>query len=174
MKLVVLSCAAPPTAPRLEPSSTTTTTIRTKPDLVLLHETNLRPTQPVKVRGYACIACDRLTPRGSTDTVKGGGVMILVKSEGDRPLPYSQLPPLPEAPTDDNTTEAVGVRLHILGSSLDVHSLYVPPLQSGAAPTCPPRAAARLLVTRIDYEKTCVSAVCHRGGFIRTSRFYRW
>ena len=108
--------------------------IRTKPDLVLLHETNLRPTQPVKVRGYACIRCDRLTPRGNTDTVKGGGVMILVKSEGDRPLPYSQLPPLPKAPTD-NTTEAVGVRLHILGSSLDVHCRYVPPIRPGAGDT---------------------------------------
>ena len=81
---------------------------RDHPDLVLLQETNLRPSNVVKIRGYACVRRDRVTPRDDAGPVKGGGVMILVRSDGPRPLSYTQLPPLPHAP-NDITTEAVGV-----------------------------------------------------------------
>ena len=47
-----------------------------------------------------------------------------------RPLSYSQLPPLPH-PSNDATTEAVGVRLHLAGSTFDEHCLYIPPIRSG-------------------------------------------
>ena len=114
---------------------------------MLLQETNLRPHQPVKVRGYACARQDRTTPRGSSDLVKGGGVMILVRAEGPRSLAYSQLFPLPRA-QEDNTTETVGVRIHLCGNTMPTvctclpSALATPTPANKLFPQQPPSVAA--------------------------------
>jgi ribonuclease HI len=91
-------------------------------DVALLQEV----AAPRKIPGFHVLHRPRERARLHGGTIKGGGVMTLVRAG----IPFSRLTSAPLHPLDD-TSEWLGIRVLLKGKKLDVHNLYLPPIRTG-------------------------------------------
>ena len=99
-----------------------------QPDLLLVQETKLKPSDALRIPEYHVLRKDRTRGRrrdGTDRGADGGGVATLIR-EG---IPYRRLDTAFVAPNDD-TTDAIAVQLCV-GARLTFLNAYVPPIRGG-------------------------------------------